>query len=101
LNFLLIATLTYLLFPWVWNLDYGGQRDGDLFSLAALPMTLLLIALPPRALNRGRLLAGAATPPILGPGHVYGTLDLPEHAPLGMAEVMDRGSGGWRSAPTL
>lgn len=67
-NFLLLATLTYLLFIWVWNPDYGGQRDWDLFSLAALPMTLLLIALLPRALNRGRLLAGAAAPLILVQG---------------------------------
>jgi hypothetical protein len=67
-NFLLIATLTYLLFIWIWNPDYGGQRDWDLFSLAALPMTLLLIALLPRALSWARLLAGAAAPLILVQG---------------------------------
>ncbi len=69
LIFLSIATAAYLLFTWVWNPDYGGQRDWDLFSLAALPMTLLLIALLPRALSRrGRLLAGAAVPLILVQG---------------------------------
>ncbi|MEM7533649.1 MAG: hypothetical protein AAF639_15805 [Chloroflexota bacterium] len=44
-HFLGIATSCYLLFVWLWNPDYGGQRDWDLFSLAAIPMTVLLIEL--------------------------------------------------------
>ena len=46
--FLLWATLAYLLFAWVWNPDYGGQRDWDLFSLSAIPATLLLATTLPR-----------------------------------------------------
>ncbi len=68
LGFLSWAAGAHLLLTWFWNPDYGGQRDWDLFSLAALPMTLLLIALLPRALNRGRALAGAAVPLILVQG---------------------------------
>lgn len=44
-RFLTISTICYLLFIWCWNPDYGGQRDWDLFSLAAIPMTMLLIEL--------------------------------------------------------
>ncbi|MEZ4555039.1 MAG: hypothetical protein R2854_01055 [Caldilineaceae bacterium] len=54
--FLSIAAAFYLLFTFLWNPDYGGQRDWDLFSLAALPTTLLLVATAPRLL-RGRYLA--------------------------------------------
>ena len=39
--FLLAATACYLLLTWVWNPDYGGQRDWDLFAPAAWPATLL------------------------------------------------------------
>ncbi len=42
--FLMMAALSYLLFTWVWNADYGGQRDWDLFSPVALPATLWLMA---------------------------------------------------------
>lgn len=63
-RFLSIATACYLLFTFVWNPDYGGQRDWDLFSLAALPTTLLLALLLPRVL-RGRALWGAAVPLLL------------------------------------
>jgi hypothetical protein len=60
-RFLLLATLLYLLFIWLWNPDYGGQRDWDLFSLAALPSTLLLVSLLPVMLaNRWYLTMGAA-----------------------------------------
>lgn len=56
LAFLGLATALYWLFTWVWNPDYGGQRDWDLFSLAALPATLLLARLLPRVLpERGQL----------------------------------------------
>jgi hypothetical protein len=54
--FLALCTALYWLFTWVWNPDYGGQRDWDLFSLAAIPSTLLLARLLPRALaDRGQL----------------------------------------------
>ncbi len=56
LIFLALCTGLYWLFTWVWNADYGGQRDWDLFSLAAIPSTLLLARLLPRALpDRGQL----------------------------------------------
>jgi hypothetical protein len=64
-GFLAIAAIAYLLFVSVWNPDYGGQRDWDLFSLAALPATLWLVALLPTVLPDRRLLAGAAIPLIL------------------------------------
>ena len=47
IRFLSIAAIAYLIFTWVWNPDYGGQRDWDLFSLTANPATLWLIALLP------------------------------------------------------
>ncbi len=52
LTFLAVAGAFYLLFTWVWNPDYGGQRDWDLFSLAAIPLTLLLIAKTSLTLRR-------------------------------------------------
>lgn len=56
LTFLALAAALYWLFTWVWNPDYGGQRDWDLFSLAAIASTLLLARLLPRALpDRGQL----------------------------------------------
>lgn len=63
-HFLLIAAVCYLLFTFVWNPDYGGQRDWDLFSLAALPATLLLALLLTSRL-RGRELWGAVVPLLL------------------------------------
>ncbi|MGQ9667695.1 MAG: hypothetical protein ACUVWB_10310, partial [Anaerolineae bacterium] len=39
--FLAVSALNYLLFISVWNPDYGGRRDWDLFAPAALPLTLL------------------------------------------------------------
>ena len=62
--FLSIAAAFYLLFTFLWNPDYGGQRDWDLFSLAALPTTLLLVTVAPRLL-RDRYLAPAMAPLIL------------------------------------
>ncbi|MCB0161347.1 MAG: hypothetical protein KDD83_24600, partial [Caldilineaceae bacterium] len=59
-----IAAAFYLLFTFLWNPDYGGQRDWDLFSLAALPTTLLLVTVAPRLL-RDRYLAPAMAPLIL------------------------------------
>lgn len=58
-TFLLYAAVAYLLFVWVWNPDYGGQRDWDLFSLSAIPATLLLaITLPRRFADQRYLQAG-------------------------------------------
>lgn len=60
--FLLIASIFYLLFTWVWNPDYGGQRDWDLFSLASIPLTLLLAWRLPMLLVNRRTLAWATLP---------------------------------------
>ena len=60
LIFLTIATLSHLLLIWTWNPDYGGQRDWDLFSLAAIPTALLLAVGLPRRLSQPRYLQGGA-----------------------------------------
>jgi len=64
-NFLAIATLFYLLFVWVWNPDYGGQRDWDLFSPVALPAALWLLTLLPRVLPTRRYLLAGTIPLIM------------------------------------
>jgi len=64
-RFLLIATVCHWLFVWLWNPDYGGQRDWDLFSLSTIPSTLLLVWLLPRWLTDPRLLQTAVWPLIL------------------------------------
>ena len=64
-RFLLIAALCYWLFVWLWNPDYGGQRDWDLFSLSTIPSALLLVWLLPRFLTNPRLLQAALWPLIL------------------------------------
>lgn len=64
-RFLLVAAVCYWLFVWLWNPDYGGQRDWDLFSLSTIPSTLLLIWLLPRWLRLPRLLQAGALPLIL------------------------------------
>jgi len=61
-RFLIVAWLFYLLLVWVWNPDYGGQRDWDLFSLVAIPQTLLLIYFLPRSLAGLRYLSLGAIP---------------------------------------
>ena len=66
--FLTIAASFYLLFTFVWNPDYGGQRDWDLFSLASLAPALLLIVLLPRALPTARFLRAGAVPLLLVQG---------------------------------
>ena len=48
----------YLAFILVWNPDYGGQRDWDLFSLAWIPVTLWLAWLAARRLTPTALAAG-------------------------------------------
>ena len=58
IGFLAIASVCYLVFTFVWNPDYGGQRDWDLFSLAALPTTLLLAAVAAQVLVHRRWLLG-------------------------------------------
>lgn len=60
-RFLLAAAGAYLLLIWLWNPDYGGQRDWDLFAPAAWPATLLAAywltrALPSPARNRSLLI---------------------------------------------
>ncbi len=56
-RWLLVLALLYLSLTLVWNPDYGGQRDWDLFSPAALPASVLLAyalgqVLPDRAALR-------------------------------------------------
>ncbi len=56
-RWLVALALLYLLLTLVWNPDYGGQRDWDLFSPAALPASVLLVyvlgrVLPDRAVLR-------------------------------------------------
>ncbi len=60
LFFLASATLGHWLLIWTWNPDYGGQRDWDLFSLAAIPAALLLAVALPRRLSQPRYLQGGA-----------------------------------------
>lgn len=57
-QFAAIAAVCSLLFSFVWNPDYGGQRDWDLFSLTALPVTLWLIVLAPTVARPRTLTAG-------------------------------------------
>lgn len=64
-RFLLIAAVGYWLFVWLWNPDYGGQRDWDLFSLSAIPATLLFIRHLPRSLTHPLLLRAGGLPLIL------------------------------------
>ncbi len=66
--FLRTAALAYLLLICTWNPDYGGQRDWDLFSLAALPATLWLLHWLPRALPHSRQLLAGTVPLILYQG---------------------------------
>jgi hypothetical protein len=58
LRFFAVAALAYLAFTVVWNPDYGGQRDWDLLSLAAIPATLWLIAVAVQTLHSPALVAG-------------------------------------------
>lgn len=59
-RFLTIAALFHLLLIAVWNPDYGGQRDWDLFSLAWIATTLWLVSIVRAKLNNWTLLAGFA-----------------------------------------
>ena len=57
--FLALMAGFYLLLTLTWNADYGGQKDWDLFSPAAMPAALLLGWLLPRALPERRGLRAA------------------------------------------
>jgi hypothetical protein len=57
--FLGVTATAYLLLSWVWNPDYGGQKDWDLFAPSAFVYTLLAGYLLVRVLSdRGKLKAG-------------------------------------------
>ncbi len=60
-SFLLLMAGCYLLLTLVWNADYGGQRDWDLFSPAAIPAALLLAWALPRALTETPALRAGAS----------------------------------------
>jgi hypothetical protein len=64
-RFLAIAALFYLLLIALWNPDYGGQRDWDLFSLAWIPTTLWLVSIARAKLDDATLLAGFVPPIVL------------------------------------
>ncbi|MCC6454343.1 MAG: hypothetical protein IT328_05325 [Caldilineaceae bacterium] len=57
-NFLAAAALAHLLLIVIWNPDYGGQRDWDLFSLAWIPATLWLVSIARAKLDHAALAAG-------------------------------------------
>ena len=61
-RFLAVAAAGSLLFILLWNPDYGGQRDWDLFSLSSLPLTALAGVLLGQVLTdeRARLEAALA-----------------------------------------
>jgi hypothetical protein len=61
-RYLGIAFAFYVVFTWVWNPDYGGQRDWDLFSLVAIPEALLLVYALSHMLSPWRYLAMGAAP---------------------------------------
>jgi hypothetical protein len=61
-GYLLLAAGFHLLLTWLWNPDYGGQRDWDLFSLAAIPVTLLFVHLFSRVFRHRVALTAAAVP---------------------------------------
>ena len=46
-----IASVSYLLLTFVWNPDYGGRRDWDLFAPSAFVYTLLAAFLLTRQLG--------------------------------------------------
>ena len=60
--FLAVAAAGSLLFILLWNPDYGGQRDWDLFSLSSLPLTALGGVLLGQALTTERTRLQAALP---------------------------------------
>jgi hypothetical protein len=63
LRFLALAALAHLTLIVLWNPDYGGQRDWDLFSLAWIATTLWCAGLARAKLDDWTLLT--AMPPLL------------------------------------
>jgi hypothetical protein len=61
LRFLLLAALSYLCLTLVWNPDYGGRRDWDLFAPASVPVAILLAYLLPRAIPERPSLRAASS----------------------------------------
>lgn len=59
-HMLALAALGHLLLITVWNPDYGGQRDWDLFSLAWIPVTLWLLSVAQGKLTARAIWAGFA-----------------------------------------
>jgi len=62
ITFLAIAAFCHLFLTWVWNPDYGGQRDWDLFSLALLPTALLAAQLLPTVIRDQHTLRAGMIP---------------------------------------
>lgn len=91
--YLLTAALGYLLFIWVWNPDYGGQRDWDLFSLAAIPLAALTAWMGTRVLVHRRLLwAGLGALILLQSLHTAGWIwsnTLPWQWPQATADLRE------------
>ncbi|NLE77845.1 MAG: hypothetical protein GX605_13990 [Chloroflexi bacterium] len=59
-RFFMVAGLCYLTLTLVWNPDYGGRRDWDLFAPAALPLTLWAATAVTRRLGEGEALRQTA-----------------------------------------
>lgn len=55
--FLGLTSLMYILLTWLWNPDYGGRKDWDLFAPSAFVYTLLAGYLLVRVLTNWRLLS--------------------------------------------
>lgn len=57
-HFLAVAAIFHLLLIVIWNPDYGGQRDWDLFSLAWISTTLWLVSVARSKIAPTTLLVG-------------------------------------------
>jgi hypothetical protein len=80
--FLAIAAGAYLLLTFVWNTDYGGRRDWDLFAPASLPLMALAAYLvgryvPERERNACMPLLATVSLVHLGPWVYFNTLPWP------------------------
>ncbi|RME75959.1 MAG: hypothetical protein D6784_06890 [Chloroflexi bacterium] len=62
--FLTTAAGMYVLLTWLWNPDYGGQKDWDLFAPSAFVYTLLAGFLLTRFLHTRRTLLQAGLPAV-------------------------------------
>jgi hypothetical protein len=65
LRFIGLAAGGHLLLTWLWNPDYGGQRDWDLFSLAAIPLAVLTAQLLAQVIGDRRALLAGTIPPLV------------------------------------